>query len=89
LKQLVSFDNWNHLGFLSFGDCEWFNNDDWRVLVEHATNFNNMERLNLSKYFFDLFLENNKISSIKEGDIEKFKSLKFIDLGNFFIKKIG
>jgi hypothetical protein len=29
--------------------CGWFNDDDWRALVEHAGNFNNLKELNLSK----------------------------------------
>jgi hypothetical protein len=48
LKQLLSFNNWNHLA-LSFWGCGWFNDDDWRTLVEHAAIFNNLERLDLRK----------------------------------------
>jgi hypothetical protein len=49
LKQFLSFNNWNHLVALSFDDCGWFNNDDWRALVECAANFNNLKKLWLSK----------------------------------------
>jgi hypothetical protein len=41
-KQFFSFDKWDHLVELSFNSCGWFNNDDWRALVEHADNFNNL-----------------------------------------------
>jgi hypothetical protein len=49
LEQFLSFNNWNHLVILSFDCCGWFNDDDWRALVEHAGNFNNLKRLDLSK----------------------------------------
>jgi hypothetical protein len=45
LKQFLSFNNWNHLVALSFYGCGWFNDDDWRALVEHAGNFNNLKKL--------------------------------------------
>jgi hypothetical protein len=35
-----------------------------------------------------LFSGVNKISAIKEGDIEQFKSLEWIDLGKLLIKTI-
>jgi hypothetical protein len=49
LEQFVSFNNWNHLVRLSFYECGWFNDDDWRALVEHAGNFNNLKKLSLGK----------------------------------------
>jgi hypothetical protein len=45
LKQLLSFNNWNHLVTLSFFGCGWFNDDDWRALVECAANLNNLKSL--------------------------------------------
>ena len=35
------------------------------------------------------FSGHNKISTIKEGDIEQFKSLEWIDLSKFSINTIG
>jgi hypothetical protein len=49
LKQLLSFNNWNHVAFLSVYECGWFNDDDWKALVEHAANFKNLEELDLGK----------------------------------------
>lgn len=74
LKQFLDFNNWNHLTILSFGWCGWFNNDDWRALVKHADNFISLKDLYLSKNF-ELFLDYNKISDVKNEDIGQFKSL--------------
>jgi hypothetical protein len=49
LKQLLKFDNWNHVAEFSFFDCGWFDDDDWRTLVGHAGNFNNLTWLRLGK----------------------------------------
>jgi hypothetical protein len=49
LEQFLSFNNWNHLARLSFWNCDWFNDDDWKALVEHAANFNNLKELGLRK----------------------------------------
>jgi hypothetical protein len=49
LKKFLSFNNWNHLLALSFQGCDWFNDNDWRTLVEHADNFNNLKILDLRK----------------------------------------
>jgi hypothetical protein len=49
LKLFLNFNNWHHIAFLSFCYCEWFDNDDWRNLVDYADNFRNMKQLSLSK----------------------------------------
>jgi hypothetical protein len=51
LEQFLGFNDWNQLIALSFSCCRWFNDDDWRALVEHAGNFNNLQALYLSKNF--------------------------------------
>lgn len=51
MKQFLRFDNWNHLVVLSFYHCCWFNDDDWKELVKHADNFNNLKWLGLSNCF--------------------------------------
>jgi hypothetical protein len=89
LEQFLSFNNWNHLVTLSFFYCGWFNDDDWKALVKHAGNFNNLKKLSLGKNFSDLFSGRNEISAIKEGDIEQFKSLERIVLSKLLIKTIG
>jgi hypothetical protein len=76
LNQFLSFNNWNSLSDLSFYYYGWFNNDDWRALVLHADNFKNLKHLNLRKNVEIYFLVGNRISVIKEGDIDQFKSLK-------------
>jgi hypothetical protein len=56
MKKFSSFSDWNHVVYLSFYACGWFNDDCWRVLVENAENFMNLENLWLSKHFFILLL---------------------------------
>lgn len=89
MKLFLNFNNWNHLVFLMFNYCEWFNDGDWRALIGHADNFSNLRELGLCKHFCDLFLVGNKIKEIKEGDIERFKSMKLVDLSKLLITAIG
>lgn len=49
MKKFSSFNNWNHVFYLSFSCCGWFNDDDWNLLVSHADNFNNLKKLILCK----------------------------------------
>jgi hypothetical protein len=65
LKQFLSLNNWNHLLEFLLNRCGWFDDDDWRALVEHADNFKNLKMLNLCKNAHNLFLDQNRISSIK------------------------
>jgi hypothetical protein len=85
VKQFVTF-NWNHLVKLSFHCCGWFDNDDWRNLVENAENFCNVKELAFGKNNCDIFLVYNQITVINQGDLEKFKSLQWISLCKMSIK---
>lgn len=49
LKKFFSFNNWNHIVKLSFTCCFW-TSDEWRVLIQHAGNFENLKKLDLCKF---------------------------------------
>lgn len=88
MKQFLTFNNWNHIQELCLSNCGWFNDDDWRTLIKNADSFSNLKQLNLCKNVHDFLLDNNKISEVKEGDIDRFKLMEFITFGKFFIKTI-
>jgi hypothetical protein len=74
IEQFGRLDNWDHLVYLTFHDCGWFNDDDWRALVKHAHHFKNLKSLDLSKSP-SYNIDGNSITSIKDGEISQFKRL--------------